>query len=96
MNTGLTILNLGALVMAWRRGASITSMDFSAFAACLGAVTLWFIIAFDGMIRGKQATIDSALEEQQADTRMKQVMVEKIESGQLEMSVSAIRQPRAH
>jgi hypothetical protein len=95
-NTGLMLLNLVAMVSAAWRGAGLGSVDFSAAFACLGAITLWFVIAAESWFTVKHATLTSLLEEQQADTRMKQVMVEKIESGQLEMSVSAIRQPRAH
>ena len=67
-----------------------TGVNVSGAAAALAGITLWILHVGDRWAQATVATAESYLEEQKADTRLKQLMVEKFAAGEVTMSATAM------
>ena len=86
VNVALVCANL--IVMAAKYWYGVAGAAETGIIAGFGAIAVWLVIAMDARIVTQQATLDSYHLEQLADTRMKQFMVEQLESGKAGLTLT--------
>jgi hypothetical protein len=82
INAALALMNIGVTIIRLLYQDTSRAMYSGALAAFSSAV-VWLLITIDHGLRVKLATLESYLEEQKADTRIKQAMANQIESGKV-------------
>jgi hypothetical protein len=95
INAANVLLNL-IFAALYVLSAERTRASLNAAVAAFAAIVLWAIITIDRRLLVKQAIGESYLQEQQADSKLKQLMLSKLETGDIDIAAAAGRAGRAH
>ena len=82
VNLTTLVLNLAYGVLSAVRG-QLAAAQLDIVLAGGSAIVVWLVVRFDRHFITKQETLESYREEQVADTKMKQFMVEQVQSGKV-------------